>query len=352
MVDYQLFGLRAWGHHLHNVLLHSISTLLLFFVLWRMTDGLWPSAFVATVFAVHPMRVESVAWVTERKDMLGGLFFLLAPAAYLGYLYRRRWGVWYGAMCVSFALGLLAKPIVITFPFVLLLLDYWPLGRMTGSPPEVGQQSQLPPQSFWRLVVEKLPLICAGGQFMRADDLGSRQRLRDGRRPHLVVAVAKCLDFLRFLFLSVLLSGWFGGHVSPATARLAAGPSHRIRTAAADYHPHRVGLAAKVSVSAGRLAVVRGDAGPYGRFRAIRHSVRGRPLYVPAANRAGDCRNVGRGRSLPPVALWRLAVRSGCGRRIASDDFGCSATSVLLAQQRDSVESRSGLQPGGIPPPT
>ena len=131
MVDCQLFGLRPGGHHLHNVLLHAASTILLFYVLWRMTGRLWPSAFVATVFAVHPLHVESVAWVTERKDVLSGLFFMLALGAYLGYLHRRRWATWYAAMVLLFALGLLAKPAVITFPFVLLLLDYWPLGRMT-----------------------------------------------------------------------------------------------------------------------------------------------------------------------------------------------------------------------------
>ena len=83
MVDCQLFGLRPWGHHLHNVLLHAASAILLFFVLRRMTGGLWPSAFVAAVFAVHPLHVESVAWVTERKDVLSGLFFMLALGAYL-----------------------------------------------------------------------------------------------------------------------------------------------------------------------------------------------------------------------------------------------------------------------------
>ncbi len=90
MLDCQLFGLHAWGHHLTNVLLHAATSIALFLVLWRMTGELWPSAFVAAIFAVHPQHVESVAWVAERRDVLSGLFFMLTLGAYLGYVRHGR----------------------------------------------------------------------------------------------------------------------------------------------------------------------------------------------------------------------------------------------------------------------
>jgi protein O-mannosyl-transferase len=129
MLVWQLFGNRAWGHHLVNVLLHTASTVLLFLVFRQMTCRAWPAALVAALFAIHPLHVESVAWVTERKDTLSGLFFMLALGAYVGYVHAgsKRW---YMAILVLFALGLVAKPVVITLPFVLLLLDYWPLRRL------------------------------------------------------------------------------------------------------------------------------------------------------------------------------------------------------------------------------
>jgi tetratricopeptide (TPR) repeat protein len=136
MLDCQWYGLRPGGHHLTNVLLHAATSVLLFLVLWRMTGDLWPSAFVAAVFAIHPLRAESVAWVSERKDVLSGLFFMLTLAAYLRYV-RRPFSLGrYGLVVAMFALGLMAKPMLVTLPFVLLLLDYWPLGRMTVAPPE------------------------------------------------------------------------------------------------------------------------------------------------------------------------------------------------------------------------
>ncbi len=145
MLDCQLYGLKPWGHHLSNVLLHAATAILLFLVLWRMTGDLWPSAFVAAVFAIHPLRVESVAWVAERKDVLSGLFFMLTLGAYVGYVHRPFSLARYLTVVVLFALGLMAKPMLVTLPCVLLLLDYWPLGRRSIPP---GQ-----------LVVEKLPLL-------------------------------------------------------------------------------------------------------------------------------------------------------------------------------------------------
>ena len=129
MLDWQLYGPNAGGHHLTNVLLHTATVILLFLTLRQMTGNLWRSAMVAAVFAIHPLRAESVAWVSERKDVLSGLFFMLTLWAYARYA---RHSFSFGRyLCVAalFALGLLSKPMLVTLPFVLLLLDYWPLGR-------------------------------------------------------------------------------------------------------------------------------------------------------------------------------------------------------------------------------
>src|ERR1700682_2467456 len=129
MLDCQLYGLDSGGHHLTNVLIHAASAILLFLVLQQMTGALWRSAFVAAVFAIHPLRVESVAWVSERKDVLSGLFFMLTIGAYVRYA-RAPWSpLRYGLVVLLLALGLMCKPMLVTMPFVLLLLDYWPLNR-------------------------------------------------------------------------------------------------------------------------------------------------------------------------------------------------------------------------------
>src|SRR5208283_5839421 len=128
MLDVQLFGLNPRGHHLVNLLFHIANTLLLFFVLYRMTKALWQSAFVAALFALHPLHVESVAWVAERKDVLSTFFWMLTLVAY-GYYAERPGLRRYLLVLLLFALGLMVKPMLVTLPFVLLLLDYWPLRR-------------------------------------------------------------------------------------------------------------------------------------------------------------------------------------------------------------------------------
>jgi tetratricopeptide (TPR) repeat protein len=146
MLDCQLYGLHPAGHHLTNVLLHTATVIALFLVLRQMTGTLWRSAFVAAVFAIHPLRVESVAWVAERKDVLSGLFFMLTIGAYVRYA-RRPWSpVRYGLVVLLFAMGLMCKPMLVTLPVVLLLLDYWPLQRVE-------------PRKLSGRVLEKLPLL-------------------------------------------------------------------------------------------------------------------------------------------------------------------------------------------------
>ena len=144
MLDVQLFGLKPDRHHLVNLLFHIANTLLLFFVFNRMTEAPWKSAFTAALFALHPLHVQSVAWVAERKDVLSTFFWMLTMASYVSYVGHSpspghspggRGGsrfASYLAVIIFFALGLMAKPMVVTLPFVLLLLDYWPLKRMSG----------------------------------------------------------------------------------------------------------------------------------------------------------------------------------------------------------------------------
>src|SRR5438270_12946204 len=134
MLDCQLFDLQAGGHHFTNVLLHMVAVILLFFVLWEMTGALWRSAFVAAVFAIHPLRVESVAWIAERKDVLSGVFFMLTLGAYVRYA-REPSNIRYLIVAVLFGLGLMTKSMLVTLPFVLLVLDYWPLGRFVHVSP-------------------------------------------------------------------------------------------------------------------------------------------------------------------------------------------------------------------------
>lgn len=158
MVDCELFGIQPGPHHLVNLLFHLLNVLLLFHVLHRMTGVFWPSAFVAAVFALHPLNVEAVAWVTERKHLLSSLFWLLTLWAYVRYVEQPAAGR-YLAVVGACALGLLAKPLLVTLPLVLLLLDYWPLGR-TGLVPPCKTVPPLPAvRPFGRLVLEKVPLL-------------------------------------------------------------------------------------------------------------------------------------------------------------------------------------------------
>ena len=144
--DHELFGMRSWGYHTMNLALHVANTLLLLWFLWKITGAWWRSALVAALFALHPLHVESVAWLTERKDVLSTLFGFLALLAYAAYVKRPRPG-WYVLLLLAFAASLLAKPMLVTLPFVLLLLDYWPLRRFRPTAP------------VSRLLLEKVPLF-------------------------------------------------------------------------------------------------------------------------------------------------------------------------------------------------
>jgi len=157
MADCQIYGLKAGGHHFTNIILHNIAAVLLFLVLRGMTGkgqtnasaartSDWRSAFVAAIFAIHPMRVESVAWIAERKDVLSGVFFMLTLGAYLHYALKPSVGR-YLTMSIFLACGLMSKATFVAVPVVLLLLDYWPLQRASDFP------------SARRMIVEKIPLF-------------------------------------------------------------------------------------------------------------------------------------------------------------------------------------------------
>jgi tetratricopeptide (TPR) repeat protein len=154
MADCQVFGMRPWGHHLTSVLLHAANALLLFIVLRRMTMAPWRSLFVAALFGLHPLHVESVAWIAERKDVLSTTFWLLTLWAYARWAdpsraRRAPTAAWYVLALLFFATGLMCKPMLVTLPCVLLLLDYWPLGRLARSS-SAGR---------WFLLLEKAPFV-------------------------------------------------------------------------------------------------------------------------------------------------------------------------------------------------
>jgi protein O-mannosyl-transferase len=162
-LDYQLYGLNPKGHHLTSLFFHITNSLLLFLVLFRMTGALWKSAFVSVVFAIHPLNVESVAWVAERKNVLSTLFWLLTMWTYISYAQTKKLKTYY-LVILFFTLGLMSKAMLVTLPFVLLLLDYWPLGRLKleqgGSDKEVLARSKYHMKSeFLKLLLEKAPLF-------------------------------------------------------------------------------------------------------------------------------------------------------------------------------------------------
>ncbi len=152
-VDWSLFGSNPSGHHLTSVALHIAAVMLLFLVLSAQLGGTWPAAMAALLFGIHPLHVESVAWVSERKDVLSGLFFMLSLGAYVRYL-RHPGAGRYAVLSIALAMGLMSKPMLVTLPFVLLLLDYWPLGRV-GIPGR-GRRGE---KTWLAVVGEKAPLL-------------------------------------------------------------------------------------------------------------------------------------------------------------------------------------------------
>ena len=192
MLDCQLFDLSAGGHHFTNIFLHTISVLLLFFLLRDITGNFLRSLFVASVYAIHPLRVESVAWIAERKDVLSAVFFMLTLGAYVRYA-RQPVVSRYLTMSILFALGLMCKPMLVTVPFVLLLLDYWPLNR--------SQKSEVRVQ---KLIVEKIPLLllsiasCVATVWAQSGAIGAMEQFSLASR--IGNALVSCVIYLQQLF--------------------------------------------------------------------------------------------------------------------------------------------------------
>jgi Flp pilus assembly protein TadD len=162
LLDVELFGMTPGPHHVVNAMLHAVNAVLLLIVLWRLTHAAAPSAFAAALFAIHPLHVESVAWVSERKDVLSTLFWLLATSAYVTYV-RRGGAARYAGVAALFVLALLAKPVVAVAPFTWLLLDVWPLKRLAEPKPGAKRA----PGGGWRvLILEKLPFVALGAAAM------------------------------------------------------------------------------------------------------------------------------------------------------------------------------------------
>jgi protein O-mannosyl-transferase len=158
MLDVQLFGLNPYGHHLMNICFHTVNSLLLFLLLWRSTGSWYRSIFVAALFGLHPLHVESVAWVSERKDLLSTLFMLIVMLLYSSHAQRPRLRTYLLALS-AFAIGLMAKPMIMTLPFVLLLWDVWPLHRLARSRFNGKSFLACAPRSFMYLLGEKLPFF-------------------------------------------------------------------------------------------------------------------------------------------------------------------------------------------------
>lgn len=229
MSDCQLYGLLPAGHHFTNVLFHSVAVILLFLVLRQMTGFLWRAAFVAAVFAIHPLHVESVAWISERKDVLSAVFFMSTLAAYIRYAHLLSLTS-YGVVLLLFGLGLMAKPMLVTLPFLLLLLDWWPLRRFPSnlSPKSDHGRRIVPGATIGRIFFEKIPLLflsaasCLATVVAQQDIIYSLHRLSLTER--LGNATVAAMTYLRQTALPIELSVFYPhpGHNLSITRIVAA----------------------------------------------------------------------------------------------------------------------------------
>ncbi len=367
MVDASLYGLKPGGYHLTNVLLHTGAVILLFVVLKEMTGTLWRSAFVAAVFAIHPLRAESVAWVAERKDVLSGVFFMLTLWAYARYVHQPAAPVsastlhpesvrpsrftfhvsrYYWLAVVFFAFGLMSKPMLVTLPFVLLLLDYWPLGRFTPAF-HVGVQrlNALPrhPMSGFtlkHLLVEKIPFFILSAAACAVTLVTQREiiadlplSLRIGNA--LVSGVVYLRQMLWPANLAVLYP--FPEHGLPFLGDRRFG-----RAAGLDFR-RRFPVAGQTALVPGGVVMVSGNVGAGDRPGAIRLAGSCGPLHLSAANRIGSGGGVGRGGSVQFLALAEGGA--GVGRRggVRGPDGTRLCPNRILARQHNALDAHTGL---------
>jgi len=215
MLDYQLYGMHPKGHHLTNLFFHIANALLLFTVLHRMTGALWQSAFVAAMFAFHPLNVESVAWAAERKNVLSTLFWLLTMWAYIHYAAKPTIKS-YGLVFLFFTLGLMSKAMLVTLPFVLLLLDYWPLRRLKfgqgrgGN--ETSEKNTARRSEVFRLVLEKIPLFLLSVVFSIINFIAATKSLQAFSVPlkeRIIHSLITYLAYLQKMFWPSKLSSFY-----------------------------------------------------------------------------------------------------------------------------------------------
>ena len=335
MADCQLFGLNPWGHHLTNLLFHALNAALVFVLLQQLSGAVWRSLFVAALFALHPLRVESVAWVAERKDVLSGFFGLLSLVLYARYAGKSVIGnqlsvtsgqasgmaaahkasritlpasLFYVLSLCCFACGLMSKPMLVTWPFVMLLLDYWPLRRFEPSTPNSRLSTVL------RLVMEKLPFFALSAvasvvTFAVQKNAGAVRTVEHlplgARGENAVISYVRYLaklfwptDLAVFYPLpthwpmaEVLLAGWvdtrhFGGSIREAGA---------------------------ISFSADRVAVVCGNAGARDRFGASGRTVDGGSLYLYSVAWGADPHRLGYASTDQTLAVPCNCVGGGGG---------------------------------------
>lgn len=203
MMDVQLFGLNPAGHHFTSILFHAANSILVYLILVAMNGGVFRSLVVALLFAVHPAHVESVAWVAERKDMLSTFFGFLTILAYVQYTHKPGLGK-YIAVVIFFVMGLLSKPMVVSFPIVLLLLDYWPLARwrQAGQTPNVSPDSSS--GTTLRLLLEKIPLlVLASASCLVTYMVQSREGAVNTQSPFLLNCGNAIISYVKYLFMLV-----------------------------------------------------------------------------------------------------------------------------------------------------
>ena len=327
MLDCQIYGLEhPGGHHLTNVLLHAAAAILLFLVLRQMTGELWPSALVAALFAIHPLHVESVAWVAERKDVLSGLFFMLTSGGLRGLRAAARSRCCrYLLVTVLFALGLMAKPMLVTLPFVLLLLDYWPLGRLGA---------------WRRCLAEKLPLLALAAASCVATILAQRA---------VIAAAADTFPFswrlgnVPYSYVAYTVQFFYPVGLTPKYPYPPGGPPAWQAIAAAmarggRYRPRPAGCP-QASLPDRRLAVVPGHVGARDRPGASRRTSRWPTVIVPAADRAEHHAGLAAG---SPGELPAAGARGRCcGVRLRD----CRPDGLRLVANRLLARQRSPLAP-------
>jgi len=321
MLDCELFGLNAGRHHLTSVLFHVMNSLLVFFVFRRMTGAVWRSAMLAALFALHPLRVESVAWIAERKDVLSGFWFLAMLWAYARYTERPSNGR-YGLVLGAMLMGLMAKPMLVTAPFLLLLLDYWPLRRVA--------------------IAEKAPMLMMAAVSVVLTALGTRQV----RAVHAVGIPAglrlECRCVLRAVYRQDAVAAGSGHLIS--VPRVDSGLGSVGRGAAAG-GGHRGGVLAGplAPLPSGGVAVVRGGTAAHHRVDAGGAAGPGRPVYIHSADGIFRGRSVGGGGARGPASA-RVSGRRG--NRAGGVRHGVVEPGAHLARQRHGVRARAGGHAG------